>query len=69
MKFEEKENEFLFLFSNAGNADTPLILAVWNRHLPVVTYLIQQNANVKMQNVSLVIVSLYLSCLFLLINI
>ena len=31
--------------------DTPLILAVRNRHLPVVTYLIQQNANVKIQNV------------------
>ena len=68
MKFEDKD-EFLFLFSNAGNADTPLILAVWNRHLPVVTYLIQQNANVKMQNVSIVIVSLYLSRLFLLIHI
>ena len=65
MKFEEKENEFLFLFSNSGNADTPLILAVWNRHLPVVTYLLQQNANVKMQNVRIVIVSLYLSRLFL----
>ena len=36
-----------------GNADTPLIWAVRMIHLPVVKYLLQQNADVKKKNVSI----------------
>ena len=44
--------------SSAGKGYTPLMWAVRRGHLPVVTYLIEQNANVKLKNVSIVIVSL-----------
>ena len=43
-----------YIFPSVANADTPLMWAVKMRHLPVVTYLLEQNANVKVINVSIV---------------